>query len=188
MTCRSDRIRTDHTLTLMPSDRRAALDGSTRLSPRSREHSPGPVPLPRGHHHHQNVGGVCLSEGLCGARHRPDRLGHATGDVDPGDLRAALGAKPAGGAVVAASVEPPSSRRWMSRRWMSRRCRDRSSPACNMVARPLLVVSFRWQPRCHRGRPLFMPFEYGTVVDRSHSYSNLDDVRRRLACGLPRVI
>ena len=54
-----------------------------------------------------------------------------------------------GGAVVTLSVEPSSD---MTR--TSRRCRDRSSPACNMVVWPLLVAGFSVTTTPSPGAPL----------------------------------
>jgi hypothetical protein len=53
----------------------------------------------------QNFGGACRSEGLLGGQHVPDGLGHAAGDVDPGDLRATLAAETTGGALVALGID-----------------------------------------------------------------------------------
>src|SRR3954470_6514206 len=48
--------------------------------------------------------GACRSEGLVGGEHPPDGLGELAGDVDPGDLRAALPAEAGLGALVALGV------------------------------------------------------------------------------------
>ena len=49
--------------------------------------------------------GACRSEGLVAGEHVPDRLGEAAGDVDLGDLRAALLAEPALVVLVAVAVD-----------------------------------------------------------------------------------
>src|SRR5919106_6409318 len=52
----------------------------------------------------QGVGGAFGSEGLVAAEHVPDRLGEAAGEVDLGDLGAALLADPRFGLLVAVAV------------------------------------------------------------------------------------
>src|SRR4051794_24306156 len=49
--------------------------------------------------------GACRSEGLGGVEHPPDGLGELAGDVDTGDLRAALLAQAGLGALVALGVD-----------------------------------------------------------------------------------
>jgi hypothetical protein len=49
--------------------------------------------------------GACRSEGLITGEHVPDRLGEAAGDVDLGDLGAALPAKPGLRALVPLSID-----------------------------------------------------------------------------------
>src|SRR3954453_4514597 len=49
--------------------------------------------------------GACRSEGLGGVEHAPDGLGELAGDVDTGDLRAALLAQAGLGALVALGVD-----------------------------------------------------------------------------------
>ena len=52
----------------------------------------------------QATNGACRSEGLerlVAAQHVPDRLGELAGELDLGDLRAALAAQPALGALIA---------------------------------------------------------------------------------------
>ena len=59
----------------------------------------------------QSRRGACRSEGLVSGEHLPDRLGQAPGDVDLGDLGAALFAQPGLVALVAVAVERMPSRR-----------------------------------------------------------------------------
>ena len=53
----------------------------------------------------QTKSGACRSEGLITSEHVPDRGGELTGQVDLGDLRAALAAVAALDALVALAVE-----------------------------------------------------------------------------------
>ena len=53
----------------------------------------------------QRLGGACRSEGSVGRQHVPDRLGEAAGQVDLGDLGAALATQPGLGAPVALGVD-----------------------------------------------------------------------------------
>ena len=53
----------------------------------------------------QNLGGACRSEGLVAGEHLPDRFGESAGEVDLGDLGAALFAESCLGALVALGVE-----------------------------------------------------------------------------------
>ena len=53
----------------------------------------------------QRLSGACRSEGLVAGQHVPDRLGEAAGEIDLGDLGAALAAVPAFGELVALTVE-----------------------------------------------------------------------------------
>ena len=53
----------------------------------------------------QTKSGACRSEGLITSEHVPDRLGELTGEVNLGDLRSALAAETAFGALVALAVE-----------------------------------------------------------------------------------
>ena len=48
--------------------------------------------------------GACRSKGTVGGEHVPDRLGESAGEVDLGDLGAALLAEPGAGALVAVAV------------------------------------------------------------------------------------
>src|SRR6266508_1501386 len=52
----------------------------------------------------QGVGGAFGSEGFAAAEHVPDRFGESAGEVDLGDLGAALFAEPGLGALVAVAV------------------------------------------------------------------------------------
>lgn len=53
----------------------------------------------------QSRRGACRSEGLVFGEHVPDRLGQPSGDIDLGDLRAALLAEAALVALVALTVD-----------------------------------------------------------------------------------
>ena len=53
----------------------------------------------------QTKGGACRSEGLVAGEHVPDRLGRLAGELDLGDLGAALAAEATLGALVALPVE-----------------------------------------------------------------------------------
>ncbi len=53
----------------------------------------------------QSARGACRSEGLVAAEHVPDRLGETAGDVDLGDLGAALFAEALLVALVAVAVD-----------------------------------------------------------------------------------
>jgi hypothetical protein len=53
----------------------------------------------------QSRRGACRSEGFVAREHVPDRLGQAAGDVDLGDLGAALAAEALLGALVAVAVD-----------------------------------------------------------------------------------
>jgi hypothetical protein len=53
----------------------------------------------------QSRRGACRSEGLVGREHVPDRFGQAPGDVDLGELGAALLAQPRLVALVALAVD-----------------------------------------------------------------------------------
>jgi hypothetical protein len=59
---------------------------------------------PRGRSGRQTKSGASGSELLVARKHVPDRVGEPAGDVDLGDLGAALGAEPALVALVALSV------------------------------------------------------------------------------------
>src|SRR6266542_4134025 len=52
----------------------------------------------------QGVGGACRSEGLVAGEHVPDRFGEPAGEVDLGDLGAALFADAGFGVLVAVAV------------------------------------------------------------------------------------
>ena len=52
----------------------------------------------------QGVGGAFGSEGFVAAEHVPDRFGRSAGEVDLGDLGAALVADPCFGLLVAVAV------------------------------------------------------------------------------------
>jgi len=56
---------------------------------------------PKGRSCRQTKSGASGSELLLAGKHGPDRVGEAAGDVDLGDLGAALLAEPALGALVA---------------------------------------------------------------------------------------
>ena len=53
--------------------------------------------------------GACRSEGLVAGEHVPDRLGEPAGDVDLGDLRAALACRAGACALVAVAVDRVSA-------------------------------------------------------------------------------
>jgi hypothetical protein len=53
----------------------------------------------------QRQRGACRREGLVAGEHGPDRLGQAAGDVDLGDLGAALAAEAVLGVLVAIAVD-----------------------------------------------------------------------------------
>src|ERR687891_1903224 len=59
---------------------------------------------PKGRSGRQTKSGASGSELLIARKHVPDRVSQAAGDVDLGDLRAALLAEPALGALVALGV------------------------------------------------------------------------------------
>src|SRR4051812_31412147 len=59
---------------------------------------------PKGPSRGQTKSGACRSEGLVASEHVPDGFGEPAGDVDLGDLGAALLAEPALGVLVAVSV------------------------------------------------------------------------------------
>src|ERR687887_1470273 len=53
----------------------------------------------------QREGGACRSEGLVAGQHVPDRLGQRAGELDLGDLGAALAAQALFGGPVALAIE-----------------------------------------------------------------------------------
>src|SRR6266511_5705992 len=53
----------------------------------------------------QGVGGACRSEGLVASEHVPDRFGEAAGEVDLGDLGAALFADARFRLLVAVAID-----------------------------------------------------------------------------------
>jgi hypothetical protein len=61
--------------------------------------------LLRGRQAARGSGGACRGEGLVAGERVPDRFGEAAGEVDLGDLGAALCAEPLFGVLVAVAVE-----------------------------------------------------------------------------------
>src|SRR6476646_5408348 len=83
-------------ISLSPPRRRTRSDGGASL--RWRISLGGPL-------WGQRLRGACRGEGLVGREHVPDRLGQSAGQVDLGDLGAALAAQPGLGAPVAFGVD-----------------------------------------------------------------------------------